>query len=123
MRPGSLARSLLVLLGVLGAGGPAAADMFSPFFIADDGETAVCHILNLSSKPVVVEIQVRYYTGVVAEAESVTADPHELRQVTFDGANSTRFYCAFLGKVSPKSVRAAGEVEAGGRTKLVVPAQ
>jgi hypothetical protein len=36
---------------------------------------------------------------------------------------TTRFYCAFLGRVSAKSARAAGEVIASSITKLVVPAQ
>jgi hypothetical protein len=114
---------LLALLSGLVPAAPAGADLYTPSFIADDGETAVCQLLNLGSKPVEVEIQIRFNNGVVADGELFTVPPQELRLVTTDGTNSSRLHCAFLGKVSAKSARAAGEVSVGGQTKLVVPAQ
>lgn len=98
--------------------------MFSPSFIADDGETAVCHILNKGSKPITLNIQVRFNNGNIGEdTGQLLVPPHEVRVATLAGTNSSRLHCAFVGKFSPKNVRAAGEVEVGGQTKLVVTAQ
>ena len=117
-----LAPPLLALLAALAAA-PAGADMYTPSFIADDGETAVCQILNTGSKPVDVVIQIRFNNGVVAAGYSDTVPPGSVFLATVAGTNSSRLHCAFLGKVSAKSARAAGEVSVGGQTKLVVAGQ
>lgn len=101
-----------------------ATEIFSPSFIADDGETAVCQILNKGSKFIAVQIQIRFNNGDVGQASGLLIIlPHNLKLISLAGTNSSRVHCAFIGKFSPKNVRAAGEVEVGGQTKLVIPVQ
>jgi hypothetical protein len=120
----------LALLGLALAGAalwnaPARADAFTPAFIADDGESAVCQLLNVGKKPVEVQIQIRYGNGNVAsESDVLTVAPGNQVSRSVEGTNSSRFYCAFVGKLKPKTVRVAGEVlisGTGGQTKIVVP--
>ena len=124
-------RSIRPALLVLALGGaalwnaPAKADAFTPAFIADDGESAVCQLLNVGKKAVQVQIEIRYGNGVVAsESDLLTAEPGNRVSHSIEGTNSSRVYCAFVGKLKPKTVRVAGEVlinADGGQTKLVVP--
>jgi len=120
-----LVLSCLTLLIILARSESAlAVEMFTPSFIADNGETAVCQILNKGKKSITVNIQIRYNNGNVAQdSGQLEVLPHGLRLALIDGTNSSRFHCVFSGKFSPKNVRAAGEVEVGGQTKLVIPAQ
>jgi hypothetical protein len=115
----------LAALFVATAGsGAARADLYSPSFIADDGEDATCHILSRSKKPRDVEIQIRFNnSAVAATSDLITIAPGEVRAVSVAGTNSSRLHCAFLGKVTAKTARAAGEITVDGKTKLIVPAQ
>ena len=125
MRRVRLAPIVLALSGAALWNAPARADSFTSAFIADDGETALCQILNVGKKPIEVQIQIRYNNGTLAsESGPVVVEPGTYRSHTFEGTNSSRFYCAFLGKLKPKTVRVAGEVlisATGGQTKVVVP--
>jgi hypothetical protein len=105
---------------------PARADMFTPSFIANDGERAVCSLLNVGKKDLEVLIEIRFNNGQPAGGSTAfTIPPGEVRTVSYDGTNGSRFHCAFVGKVTPKKVRAGGEVVviATTQTKFVVPAQ
>jgi hypothetical protein len=125
MRSIRLGPLALVLASAALWNGPARADAFTPAFIADDGESAVCQLLNVGKKPVEVQIQIRYGNGTVAsESDLLTAAPGNYVSHLVEGTNSSRFYCAFVGKLKPKTVRVAGEVlisATGGQTKVVVP--
>jgi hypothetical protein len=125
MRSIRLALLALALAGAALWNAPARADAFTPAFIADDGESAVCQLLNVGKKPVEVQIQIRYGNGNVAsESDLLTVAPGNQVSHSVEGTNSSRFYCAFVGKLKPKTVRVAGEVlisGTGGQTKVVVP--
>jgi hypothetical protein len=128
MRSRRSTRHALLALALLGAAlrsAPAAADAFTPVFIADDGEIALCHVLNVGAKAISVRIEIRFPNGSVASAsELLEVLPGENRSHSIEGTNSSRFYCAFLGKLKPKTVRLAGEVltgASGGDTKVIVP--
>jgi hypothetical protein len=125
MQTAGLAFLGLALAGAALWNAPARADAFMAAFIADDGESAVCQLLNVGKKPVEVQIQIRYGNGVVAsESDLLTAEPGNRVSHLVEGTNSSRFYCAFVGKLKPKSLRVAGEVlinESGGQTKVMVP--
>ena len=122
-----LVLSCLTLLVILARSESAlAVEMFTPSFIADNGEMAVCSILNKGKKSITLNIQIRYNNGNVGQdSGQLEVLPHQVRLATRAGTNSSRVHCAFSGKFSPKNVRAAGEVEVGvnGQTKFVIPAQ
>ena len=104
--------------------GAARADLYTPSFIADDGEDASCSILSRSKKPREMEIQIRFNNSTVAAtSDLITIAPGEVRVVSVAGTNGSRLHCAFLGRVTAKTARAAGEVIVDGKTKLIVPAQ
>jgi len=116
------------LLGALLWSQPAAADLVTPVFIVDDGESAGCGILNFGSRAVTVDIQVRRTNGTAASETGPTLlSPGQYLTVSYDGTNNSTFYCHFVGRVSAKSVRAAGQVisdiATGGKTKVLIPAQ
>jgi hypothetical protein len=118
-----IAATLVTSAAVL-ASGSARADLYTPSFIVDDGETAVCHILSRAKKPVALTIEVRFNNSAVATTSGpIEIAPGEVRSATFDGTNSSRVHCAFLGKVKLKTARAAGDIVVDNKTTLSIPAQ
>jgi hypothetical protein len=109
-------------MAVTAWGGAARADLFTPAFIADDGETALCQIANRTRKAKDVVIEIRFNNGAAAAtSEPLAVEPGQIAGFSFPGTNSSRLHCAFLGKLSAKGFRVAGEVIADNKTKLVVP--
>ena len=105
---------------------PAAADMFTPAFIANSGERVACSLLNVGKKDLEVSIQIRLDDGQqTGGSTGFTIPPGEVRTASYDGTDGSRYHCAFVGRVTAKKVRAGGALVdiVTTQTKFVVPAQ
>jgi hypothetical protein len=113
----------LILCVLLGAAASAAADVTTPPFFVEAGESVECAIVNLGRKEITFEPQVRTAQGVVESAGTIALSTQALRTISYAASSGNHYWCHFVGRVKAKQVRASAQVrDSGNAVRLIIPA-